>query len=57
MGADEGARWEFREDAKLGTQDACASWRTRLGGGGRHHSESDEYCTVSWRTEAEGFKV
>ncbi len=25
--------------------------------GGRHHSESDEYCTVRRRTEAEGFKV
>ncbi len=51
-GADGGARWEFREDAKLSTRDACAPWRTGLGWGGRHHSESDEYCTGSGRTGA-----
>ena len=28
-GADVGARWEFREDAELSTQDACAPWRTQ----------------------------
>ena len=45
-----GMRWEFREDAKLSTQDACAPWRTRPCWGGRHHSESDGYCTGRGRT-------
>lgn len=30
-GKDEAARTEFREDAELSTQDACAPWRTMAG--------------------------